>query len=165
MMRERWLGAAAVFAACVAAAGCSNNEAASRACSAMTDSASCSACCTSNGANGHKIASGSPCGCLGGDGSGKSAPAPAAAAAVSFAGTYKSAWGATVFTQQGNQVSATYPNGTMACVPNGSTLDCNWREAASSGKALLTKDASGGITGTWGTGTSATNGGPWVFTP
>ncbi len=145
--------------------GCSENKSASKACAAVADGEVCKACCSANGATGHKYATGSSCDCLGGtDKPVAAAPAPASPAAVSFAGSYKSAWGATVFTQAGNVVTAAYPNGTMTCNAAGPVLDCAWREAAGAGKALLTKNADGTITGTWGKGASATDGGPWVFT-
>jgi hypothetical protein len=102
-------------------------------------------------------------------GGGGKAAAPGATgatpAAVSFAGNYKSAWGQTVFAQTGNQVSATYPNGTIACVATGNVADCDWKEAKGVGKARLVKEASGAIKGTWGMNASATDGGAWNFTP
>jgi hypothetical protein len=148
------------------AAGCSQNDAATSACSAKTDSDSCSACCTSNGANGYKYATGSTCACLGGGGSAPPAPGGGSAStATSFAGTYKSTWGQTVIAQDGTKVTATYPRGTMTCQASGNTLDCDWREGANIGKARLTKQANGSIHGTWGNGASATDGGPWIFNP
>ena len=53
----------------------------------------------------------------------------------------------------------------MTCLAVGSTLECDWREASAAGKAKLTKEADGSIKGTWGNGSSATNGGPWLFNP
>ena len=155
----RLVTAMVVAFAAFSAVGCSKNEAATSACGSMGDSASCSACCTSNGASGHKYATGSTCTCLGGGGGAKAA-APATA---SFAGTYRSTWGPTVFTQSGTAVAAKYPNGTMTCQASGKTLDCDWREAASAGKARLTKEPDGTLKGTWGKGASATDGGPWLF--
>jgi len=89
----------------------------------------------------------------------------AAAPAVVFAGTYRAAWGDTVFTASGGAVNATYPGGTLACVPHESALDCTWKEGAQSGKAQLTRGASGVIEGSWGNGDSARDGGKWTFTP
>jgi hypothetical protein len=167
--KVRWLGVAAVFGAmAVLAAGCSKNDAASAACASMTDNTTCSTCCTQNGANGYKHATGSACECLGGGGGGKAAGPGATGTtppAISFAGSYKSAWGRTVFTQTGNQVSGTYPNGSISCVASGNVADCDWKEANSAGKAKLAKDAAGTIRGTWGNGASATDGGAWNFTP
>lgn len=84
---------------------------------------------------------------------------------TSFTGSYQSNWGPTAFTQNGSNVTASYSRGTMACQATGSTLDCTWQEGLTSGKAKLTKMTDGSIRGTWGTGTSATNGGNWTFTP
>lgn len=152
----------ALVIAAVSVFGCSKNEGASSKCGASTDSGSCNSCCRANGANGYKYTGAGTCGCLGGTDTG-SAPAPGGA--TSFAGTYKSNWGPTVFTQAGSTVSATYARGTMTCTASGNALDCDWREGAAAGKARLTKDASGVIAGTWGNGVSPTNGGPWNFSP
>ena len=69
MTKTSWLGVAAVLGgAAMLAAGCSKNDAASTACASMTTGDTCSACCTQNGANGYKHATGSACECTGGDG-------------------------------------------------------------------------------------------------
>lgn len=88
-----------------------------------------------------------------------------AATLTAFAGTYTSTWGTTTFEQNGSSVTAKYPRGTLSCLANGASLTCDWFEGASRGKAVLTKNADGTITGTWGNGSSATNGGPWRFSP
>lgn len=160
----RAMTAAVAVLGVLVSTGCSKNEAATSACSSMADMASCGACCTKNGASGHKFVTGGTCGCMGGS---KGAAATTGAAATSFAGTYKSTWGTTVFTQDGNHIAATYPNGgEMTCMASGNDLDCDWKETKGMGKAKLMKDpTSGAIKGTWGMGTSATSGGPWTFTP
>lgn len=163
--------AAAILSATFAILGataCSKNEAATSACSAMQTTDTCSACCSTNGASGHKIATGSTCTCLGGSGAAKAPPAPnakATAATASFAGTYKSNWGPTTFAQNGSAIAATYARGSMSCQPSSNTLDCDWKEGALSGKAKLTKEADGSLKGTWGNGASNSNGGTWLFTP
>ena len=166
MTIETWRIGAFLTAAFVllGATACAKNEAATNACSGMQGSASCSACCSANGATGHKFATGSTCTCLGGSGA-KAAPNPKAATTTSFAGTYKSNWGLTTFAQSGNSIAVAYPRGSMTCQPTGNTLDCVWKEGTLSGRASLTKQPDGSIKGTWGSGASATNGGPWVFTP
>jgi hypothetical protein len=161
MTRATLLGVAMIAAALAIATGCSKNQSATNTCSVMTDSNSCSACCTQNGANGYRFSSGSPCECLGGRSN-----AAQSTTTTAFAGTYRSNWGATVFTQDGTRVNAKYPRGSMTCQATGNTLDCDWRENATSyGKARLAKEPNGSITGTWGNGSSATSGGPWTFTP
>ncbi len=101
--------------------------------------------------------------------SGSSDPAPAvtvnAPGKKRFEGTYESNWGNTTFRQVGTTVTAKYPKGRMTCTASGKSLDCTWFEGSARGKALLTLQPNGNITGTWGKGTSATNGGPWTFTP
>ncbi len=81
-----------------------------------------------------------------------------------FAGVYQSNWGKSTFTQTDTTVSVVYPRGTMSCVAKGKTLYCRWKEGAATGGAVLTKQANGNISGTWGNGPSSNNGGPWNFT-
>jgi hypothetical protein len=88
-------------------------------------------------------------------------------ATASFAGSYSSNWGTTVFTQKGNAVSGSYPGGTLACsVVKSVSLSCQWFESGDMGRAFLTRNASNGvIAGTWGSGTSSSDGGSWTFIP
>jgi hypothetical protein len=157
-----------LFALVIALAGvfgCSKNDAATSQCNASADTTSCESCCHANGANGYSYAGSGSCSCLGGKASAGSTSAPSTGGTPSFAGTYRSNWGATVFTQTGSQVTAKYPRGSMTCAASGSALDCDWREGSMAGKAHLVKEPNGSIDGTWGNGSSATNGGPWVFNP
>ncbi len=160
MNNGTWLVGAmvAVTLGAFGSVGCAKNEAATSACSSSESGDACGACCTSNGASGHKYATGSTCTCLGGSATKAPKSAPA-----NFAGTYRSTWGATVFTQNGSAVTAKYDKGSMVCRASGDTLDCDWKEAASSGRAKLVLAPDGTMKGTWGTGASATNGGPWLF--
>lgn len=80
-------------------------------------------------------------------------------------GTYRAAWGDTVFTQTGSAVSATYPGGSLSCTAAGEVLDCTWKEGSAGGKALLQRQADGSIKGNWGNGASPTDGGQWTFSP
>lgn len=93
---------------------------------------------------------------------GAPAPAPASGGAVKFAGVYKSNWGETVFRQEGSTVTASYPSGSMSCSASGANLDCDWKEGGLAGKAKLAKKGDN-IEGTWGKGSSATDGGQWRF--
>jgi hypothetical protein len=92
-------------------------------------------------------------------------PAPAAAvpAAKRFEGTYNSEWGTTTFRETGTAVTAQYPRGSVTCSAAGDTLSCDWVEGGLRGKASLTRQPNGDIAGTWGSGSSATDGGPWSF--
>lgn len=92
------------------------------------------------------------------------ATATAAPSEKRFEGTYSSNWGTTTFRETGTTVTAKYPKGTMTCKATGDTLDCDWFEGGARGKATLTRQSNGNISGTWGKGSSATNGGPWLFT-
>ncbi|MEO7327508.1 MAG: hypothetical protein ABI193_02945 [Minicystis sp.] len=105
----------------------------------------------------------------GGVSSAVSAPAPSASAVEKkdpgVSGTYRAAWGDTVFTQVGNNVNATYPGGSFTCTAAGDVLDCTWKEGTGAGKALLQRQADGSIKGNWGNGPSPTDGGQWTFSP
>ena len=80
-------------------------------------------------------------------------------------GTYRAAWGDTVFVQKGSAVTATYPGGSLTCTAAGDVLDCGWKEGSASGKALLIRQPDGSIKGNWGNGASPTDGGQWTFSP
>lgn len=85
-----------------------------------------------------------------------------------FKGTYVSNWGKAKCTQVKRNVNCLYAgkSGSMDCKVIGEKeLDCEWDEPGASGKAKLTKKDDGKISGTWGNGSSATNGGAWVFKP
>ena len=83
----------------------------------------------------------------------------------SFAGDYNSNFGAATITQQGTKVTIKYALGTATCTAAGKKLTCHWIETTSSGDAVMTKQADGKLVGTWGSGSSSTNGGGWTFTP
>jgi hypothetical protein len=85
------------------------------------------------------------------------------AAAGSFAGVYQSTWGDTRFVEDSDQVKGTYPGGVLECAATGAKLDCTWREGSTRGRAQLTRQLNGDISGTWGNGESSTNGGTWLF--
>ncbi len=93
----------------------------------------------------------------GGDGDG--------APAEDFTGVYNTNFGVATVTQTGSKVNFKYPIGTGACTAAGKVLKCHWIESNGSGDAILTKQTDGKLTGTWGNGQSATNGGGWTFTP
>ena len=112
----------------------------------------------------------------------KPAPAPAAAeppkaatpAAATeekiedFRGTWTSNWGKAKCTQVKRNVNCLYAgkSGSMDCkVVGDKDLECDWEEPGLTGKAKLTKKDDGRLVGTWGNGSSATNGGPWIFKP
>ncbi|MCK6531663.1 MAG: hypothetical protein L6Q84_01725 [Polyangiaceae bacterium] len=100
-------------------------------------------------------------------------PPPAAPPApeeklADFKGTYVSNWGKAKCTQVKRNVNCLYAgkSGSMDCkVVGEKDLDCDWEEPGASGKAKLAKKDDGKISGTWGNGSSATNGGMWVFKP
>jgi hypothetical protein len=94
---------------------------------------------------------------------GEPGPSGEEAKAGEFAGIYVSTWGDTVFKEDGSKITGTYPGGRLDCVANGPVLDCNWKDSAGVGKAKLTRQANGNISGTWGFGASYTDGGSWLF--
>jgi hypothetical protein len=82
---------------------------------------------------------------------------------VQFAGIYRSTFGDVRLRQQPGSVEGTYPGGTLKCASAGPVLDCDWREGTATGKARLTREATGDLVGTWGNGLSNSSGGPWRF--
>ena len=96
------------------------------------------------------------------------APAPPEETIADFRGVIISNWGKATCTQVKRNVNCLYAgkSGSMDCkVVGENELDCEWEEPGASGKAKLTKKADGKVSGTWGNGSSATNGGAWVFKP
>src|SRR5262245_31808761 len=100
-----------------------------------------------------------------GAGSAAASSRPSAAPAALFAGTYRAAWGDTVFTESGGSVNATYPGGSLACTAKESTPEGTWKGGRPTGKAPPTRNADGTIEGTWGNGESVKDGGKWSFSP
>lgn len=83
--------------------------------------------------------------------------------AVVYAGTYTSAWGQVTLEQAKatpGEVKGRYPRGTLKCKVT-AKLECSWAESSSSGQAAFTREANGDLKGSWGSGASATSGGPW----
>jgi len=81
----------------------------------------------------------------------------------SFAGDYISTYGTVTLAEAGGKVTGGYPGGTLNCVPSGAIIDCDWKDSSGSGKARLTRQATGNLDGTWGNGASNSNGGRWLF--
>jgi len=97
-----------------------------------------------------------------------SATLPAGVHVEDFQGTYVTNWGKARCTQVARNVSCLYAgkSGSMDCKVIGEReLDCGWDEPGASGKSRLTKQEDGRLSGTWGNGQSANNGGTWVFKP
>ena len=101
-------------------------------------------------------------------------PAPVATPAApeekieDFRGTWTSNWGKAKCTQVKRNVNCLYAgkSGSMDCkVVGEKDLECDWEEPGLTGKAKLTKKDDGRLVGTWGNGSSSTNGGPWIFKP
>jgi hypothetical protein len=85
-----------------------------------------------------------------------------------FHGTYTTNWGKAHCTQVKRNVNCLYAgkSGSLDCkVVGEKELECDWEEPGLSGKAKLTKKGDGRLVGTWGNGSSASNGGPWSFKP
>ena len=99
---------------------------------------------------------------------------PAASAAApeekitDFSGTYITNWGKAHCTQVKRNVNCLYAgkSGSLDCkVVGEKQLECDWEEPGLSGKAKLTKHDDGKLVGTWGNGSSFSDGGPWSFKP
>jgi uncharacterized protein YodC (DUF2158 family) len=62
--------------------------------------------------------------------------------------------------------TGTYTNGILVCEPpDGDTTRCSWYEGGSEGRAVFVLQSTGELVGTWGTGTSAEDGGDWKLAP
>jgi hypothetical protein len=84
-----------------------------------------------------------------------------------YAGSYKTTEGAMTLRQTSGDpatVSGTYAKGKINCTADGDNLDCKWVEPSAYGRAKFTRDASGNLKGTWGSGGAATGGGGWACT-
>lgn len=83
-----------------------------------------------------------------------------------IAGSYDSEKGVVVLTQNGHDITGTYPDGTVTgkLKANGAIL-FEWTAAGSSGKGkwMLSQDGQF-LNGSWGTEGSRTNGGEWKLT-
>lgn len=96
-----------------------------------------------------------------------SAVPPTSGDVTVFAGTYSGNWGPIMLSQSAASpkvVTGRYAKGGLTCVAVGATIACGWRESGSTGRAVFTRRANGSMVGTWGNGTSATNGGAWNLT-
>lgn len=79
-----------------------------------------------------------------------------------FSGDYTSTYGDVSLIQHGTTVTGTYPNGTLSCTVRGTTkLECDWDETGTNGKTTLTRTPDGNLRGTWGNGSSDSDGGDW----
>lgn len=86
----------------------------------------------------------------------------------SFKGTYVTNWGKAKCTQVKRNVNCLYAgkSGSLDCkVVGEKDLECDWEEPGLSGRAKLTKKDDGRLVGTWGNGSSMSNGGGWNFKP
>jgi len=104
------------------------------------------------------------------------APAPAAPSAApaekpaaevkTFSGTWTTAWGRLTLTQTGGAISGDYAGqftGKVAGSVEGNVATLTWTQTnGETGKCKFTLAADGeSFTGTWGSGASTANGGPW----
>lgn len=94
-------------------------------------------------------------------------PKPVSGAIESnFTGSWKTGWGPVVLAQEGTKLSGSYSGkfrGTLKGAVDGNEADVTWTQTnGEHGKALFTLSADGSsFKGTWGSGSSHTNGGSW----
>ena len=87
-------------------------------------------------------------------------------AEASFTGTWNTAWGPVELTQTGSKVEGTYGGkfpGRLHGAVRGSKLTFEWiGDNGERGKGVFVlSDDGAGFVGTWGSGASDSNGGPW----
>lgn len=78
-------------------------------------------------------------------------------------GSWSSNWGTATITTTGQRVHVDYGDGTVDCTARDRKLACTWQEAGTTGAAELVIESQRVVRGRWGTATSATDGGDWVF--
>jgi hypothetical protein len=83
--------------------------------------------------------------------------------AGSLDGVWDTNWTSAVITTKTGGLHVDYADGTMECTERDRKLTCTWSEGALSGGAELTIESQRVIRGRWGSGTSSTDGGSWVF--
>jgi len=98
------------------------------------------------------------------------ATAPPEPKVPDYRGKYRTNWGSAKCTQAKRNVNCLYAGkgGGLECKiseDDEDLLECDWDEPGLSGKAKLRRKPDGKLVGSWGNGSSSTNGGPWVFTP
>jgi hypothetical protein len=90
---------------------------------------------------------------------------PPATATVQVSGTYDSNWGPVHLEQSGARIVGTYEccgGGRIAGTLDGSVIFYEWHQSAESGRGRWRVRKNGAsLVGTWGSGKSATSGGPW----
>jgi len=92
------------------------------------------------------------------------APAPVDNCATnSLSGVYSSNYGRVTLTQQGNRVTGFYPNhnGRIEGVIVGNQIRFHWQQPDGEGSGVWYLDGRGALTGSFGNGRSASNGGAW----
>jgi hypothetical protein len=81
-----------------------------------------------------------------------------------LSGAWHTNWGIAHLTDTGHGIHVDYARGTMDCALHGAQgLDCNWTEGSQSGKADLVIESQSVLRGTWGNGTSPSDGGAWIL--
>lgn len=81
----------------------------------------------------------------------------------SLSGVYSSTYGRVTLTQRGNRVTGFYPshNGRIEGVIVGNQIRFHWQQPDGEGSGVWYLDGSGALTGSFGNGRSASNGGAW----
>ena len=78
-------------------------------------------------------------------------------------GAWSSNWGDATVTTTGQSVHFDYGDGTVDCTAHDRKLACTWQESGTTGAAELVVESQRVVRGRWGTGSSASDGGDWVF--
>jgi hypothetical protein len=87
-------------------------------------------------------------------------------ASASYTGTWKTPWGPVTMVQKGSTITGSYTGpftGSLKGTVEGKVAEVTWRQTnGEHGKARFTiSDDGDSFKGTWGSFSSATNGGPW----
>lgn len=78
-------------------------------------------------------------------------------------GRYRTSWGPAEVRGNPTEVRIHYARGEARCERDDKRLDCRWSSGGTSGRAQLTVQADRSLSGTFGYGDAASDGGAWVF--
>jgi hypothetical protein len=78
-------------------------------------------------------------------------------------GVWDTNFGAAKIESTSSGIHIDYEGGTVDCPAQGVKLACTWNEGGGTGGAELAVESERVIRGKWGSGTSSTDGGAWVF--
>jgi hypothetical protein len=90
-------------------------------------------------------------------------PTPRGTVNAALDGAWDSNWSSATITSNTRGVHVDYADGSIDCTVHDRKLSCTWQETTVGGGAEFVIETERVLRGRWGTGSSATDGGNWVF--